>query len=551
LRQAVNALLAVPIGAAIRAGTTLRQSVRARAGIALGLALVLGTGVIGVIGAGQPAITVATLPQPILPLTQAAFATAFSTDRGLSDSVAISFTAPMDARSVAAAVTVEPPAPVDLAWNATGTVLTISPRSRWPVGALNTVTVGAGALARSGQPLARSARAVFVTRDAATGSIAATAPIGARVSTVTSFEVAFDGPVDPDTVADSVALDPPTPGSFVPMLPGQESTSYLFIPATALRADTAYRVTVAGVRDLDGLPLDAVTLHVRTAKAPAVVRFGPSDGGTALARQGAVSLTFTEAMDRASTARALKVALGGRAIAGKIGWLEHDTVLTFSPSTALPFDTPVSIDLAVGATSASGIPLDKAAFATLRTVKAPPPPKPAPPPDAQVDKAPASISATGGAAVGGGSWAAVERYYLGLMNCTRTGGWVTATGKCSSPGGRNVAALKLDSGISSKVSRPYARKIAISGDCAHFVGSTPATRLRRAGYTSYRWAENLGCRSGNPFSAVLGSHLFFQAEKPYLGGHYVNLMNAKYDRVGIGVWVSGGRVRLVVDFYHP
>jgi len=28
-------------------------------------------------------------------------------------------------------------------------------------------------------------------------------------------------------------------------------------------------------------------------------------------------------------------------------------------------------------------------------------------------------------------------------------------------------------------------------------------------------------------------------------------MNAKYDRVGIGVWVSHGRVRLVIDFYHP
>ena len=52
-------------------------------------------------------------------------------------------------------------------------------------------------------------------------------------------------------------------------------------------------------------------------------------------------------------------------------------------------------------------------------------------------------------------------------------------------------------------------------------------------------------------SAVLGSHRFFQSEKPYSGGHYVNMMNAKYDRVGIGVWVSSGRVRLVIDFYHP
>jgi uncharacterized protein YkwD len=145
----------------------------------------------------------------------------------------------------------------------------------------------------------------------------------------------------------------------------------------------------------------------------------------------------------------------------------------------------------------------------------------------------------------------VERYYMGLMNCTRTGGWVTSGGNCNSPGGRNVAALKLDSGISSKVSRPYAKKLAVGNDCSHFIGGNPGDRLRRAGYTSYRWAENLGCRSGNPYSAVLGSHLFFQSEKSYNGGHYVNMMNSKYDRAGIGVWVYSSRVRLVVDFYHP
>ncbi len=145
----------------------------------------------------------------------------------------------------------------------------------------------------------------------------------------------------------------------------------------------------------------------------------------------------------------------------------------------------------------------------------------------------------------------METYYLGLMNCTRTGGWVTSSGSCSSPGGRNVAALKLDSGISSKVARPYAKKLALGNDCSHFIGGNPGDRLEAAGYTSYRWAENLGCRSGGAKSAVLGSHLFFQSEKSYNGGHYVNMMNAAYDRVGIGVWVASGRVRLVVDFYHP
>jgi uncharacterized protein YkwD len=193
-----------------------------------------------------------------------------------------------------------------------------------------------------------------------------------------------------------------------------------------------------------------------------------------------------------------------------------------------------------GATAAGGAPLAVAGHGTFRTLGA-----------SVTTASPAATTTTsGGSAVGGGTWAAVETYYLGLMNCTRTGGWVTSTGACSSPGGRNVAPLKLDSGISSKVSRPYARKLAINNECSHFIGGNPGTRLRAAGYTSYRWAENIGCRSGSARAAVLATHLFYQSEKSTGGGHYVNLMNPAYDRVGIGVWVSGGRVRLVVDFYH-
>jgi uncharacterized protein YkwD len=195
------------------------------------------------------------------------------------------------------------------------------------------------------------------------------------------------------------------------------------------------------------------------------------------------------------------------------------------------------------ATAAGGGPLAVAAHSTFRTIGAAAP--------AMTDTAGStSVPVSAGSAVGGGSWAAVETYYLGLMNCTRTGGWVTSTGACSSPGGRNVAPLKLDTGISSKVSRPYARKMAINNECSHFIGGNPGTRLRAAGYSSYRWAENIGCRSGSARAAVLATHLFYQSEKSYGGGHYVNLMNPAYNRVGIGVWVSGGRVRLVIDFYH-
>ena len=140
------------------------------------------------------------------------------------------------------------------------------------------------------------------------------------------------------------------------------------------------------------------------------------------------------------------------------------------------------------------------------TVEPKPVPKPKPvqrASGAKVTKTPTSGSGTSSA-----PWLAVEKYYLKLLNCTRTGGWVLADGSCKGYGSGAYSAyvkpLSLSSGISSKVARPYAKKLAVGNDCSHFMGGDPGDRLRRAGYTSYRWAENIGCRSGNPYDAVLG-----------------------------------------------
>ncbi len=539
MHQAANALLAVPVFLAARAGALLRRLTQSRVGLALGLTLVLS---VGVLGTGQPATTVATRTTPILPLAQAAFTTTFSADRGVKEPVTIEFTTPMDPESVAAAMTVEPAKAVDLSWDETGTILTVSPRGRWDLATFNTVTVQAGALAASGQPLAQPARAIFFTRDATTASITPTAPLGSRVSINTTFLVSFSRPVDLETIRDAIRLDPPTPGSVRSISRLDGPTRFEFAPSVPLRSDVRYQLIVSGARDTDDLPLDDVALAVRTAKAPAVVRFRPFAESKDVGRDAVISVRFTEAMDRRSTARAFKVSVGGKAVAGSVRWAESDTVLVFTPKAALPYGSKISMDVAAGAKNTAGVTVVAAGHAIFRT--------------ARKGVAPAidtsgGGSGGGGGAVGGGSWAAIETYYLGLMNCTRTGGWVTSTGRCSSPGGRNVAPLKLSSGISSKVARPYAKKLAVGADCSHFIGGGPDDRLRRAGYTSYRWAENIGCRPGGAKSSVLGTHLFYQSEKPYNGGHYRNLMNSAYSQVGIGVWVSGGRVRLVVDFYHP
>jgi uncharacterized protein YkwD len=150
-------------------------------------------------------------------------------------------------------------------------------------------------------------------------------------------------------------------------------------------------------------------------------------------------------------------------------------------------------------------------------------------------------------------WYGAETYYLGLVNCTRTGGWVRTDGTCKDYGSgkysKYVAPLKLSAGISN-VSRGWAKYLAVGNRCVH---GDPAARLRKAGYTSYRWAENIGCRDGyaSAKKAVLATHRFYQSEKPTNGGHWRNIKNPVYKLIGIGVWRSGSRTRLVTDFYTP
>jgi len=110
----------------------------------------------------------------------------------------------------------------------------------------------------------------------------------------------------------------------------------------------------------------------------------------------------------------------------------------------------------------------------------------------------------------------------------------------------------LTSGISTHVSRPYARLLAVRGLCTHFADHDPGYRLRRAGFLHWTWGENIGCRDGytSVKSAVLASHLAFQAEKYTGGGHWKNIKNSAYLYVGIGVWRYGIRTRLVTDFYR-
>ncbi len=391
-----------------------------------------------------------------------------------------------------------------------------------------------------------------------------------------ALTVTFSRRMDESSVVEALRVVPATP---IAVSWNAAGTSVTVMPTRAWLSSTYYTITVgASALDSVGGSLGAMTrvafitgpasapavawVATQTARAarPAIVRFRPVNGASSVARAATLSVRFSTAMDRAATAPAFSATANGRPIVGAIRWAEGDTVLVLTPSTALPAGALLRMSVAATARSAAGSVLGAAVTATARTVVATTPtvrptpaatPKPAtsPPPSKPTASKPV-VPAAGGSA-GGAPWYAVETYYLKLMNCTRTGGWVTATGACSSPGGLSTRPLVLDAGLSDRVSRPYAKLLATSGACDHFINGTPTDRLHRAGYSGWA-AENIGCRSApTAYQSMVFTQIFFQDEKP-CGGycHYANLMNPAYTRCGIGVWIDHGRIRLVVDFYH-
>jgi hypothetical protein len=461
----------------------------------------------------------------------------------------------MDATTLANALTVRPPTPLDLAWDATGKALSISTARGWEPGTYYTITIGTTALDRSGRSLAAPARASFTTR-AMTGvriDASAAAQDGA-LPTSGSFIVAYTGPVDVAQATAAIRIAPAVQGTFRTGVTGTGGTLLTFVPAQPLAANTDYSVSFDGVvRDLDGAQTatpSALTVH--TVTGASVVRFRPRNGTNDVQRTSALSVRFTAPMDRTATAAAFSARVGTTKLKGRITWAEGDTVLVFEPASALGYGAKVVMQVTAAARDLVGTPIASARSVTFAAEKKPAPAKPGAKQTVRRSSGtPGSATvhiATGGSVVGSASWHAVELYYLKLMNCTRGGGWVTSAGDCSSPGGSGIAPLILSPGISDRVSRPYAKLLTANGICSHFVGGNPGDRLRAEGYGGdYR--ENLGCLGGNPYASALSTHLFFQSEKP-CGGycHYANIMAKTMKYVGIGLWIADGRLRLVIDF---
>lgn len=153
-------------------------------------------------------------------------------------------------------------------------------------------------------------------------------------------------------------------------------------------------------------------------------------------------------------------------------------------------------------------------------------------------------------------WSA-EKYALSLLNCTRTGGWVAASGRCKARGSGKFSAkrapLPRSRSISKKVAWPWASTLTAAQTCGHVMPGEPdlRQRLSASGFAYRSFGENVGCGWGGatPKQVVLSTHRAMQAERSWGGGHWKNMKYGGYKSVGIGVATRNGRTTVVYDFY--
>ena len=170
-------------------------------------------------------------------------------------------------------------------------------------------------------------------------------------------------------------------------------------------------------------PMDAVQVH-SVACAGGDVRFRPHDDATQVKREATIRSGSRSAMDRSRTADAVHVAADGKAVAGR----EHVVAETARRSWSTrrrrsPFGAKVTVErrphCRVPLPAPTSVGTTRARF---RRSSPSPVGRRARHPDRRQRR-------------GHGQLARASRpYYLRLMNCTRTGGWVTSGGACSSPG---------------------------------------------------------------------------------------------------------------------
>ncbi|MCL6450513.1 MAG: Ig-like domain-containing protein [Acetobacteraceae bacterium] len=179
------------------------------------------------------------------------------TDVPADASVTIRFSAPMDRRSVEAAMKLDPAVKYVAEW-VDDTTVVLKPQGRWPAGRAISLEVGRTAVSRAGEPLGKPYAWSFTIRPDFLRAVSLRPEDGeAGVALDTPLEITFDRPLDAASALGALDISPTTPGS----VSCQEAV-LRFVPSGGWLPSTTYSVFVRsgpsrGLRGSDGKGLEA------------------------------------------------------------------------------------------------------------------------------------------------------------------------------------------------------------------------------------------------------------------------------------------------------
>jgi uncharacterized protein YkwD len=477
-----------------------------------------------------------------------------------TDPVTITFDRPMDTAAVDGNLQLEPVARFQTSWNSQRTSLTVSPLSRWQTDQRYVLTFAGIAANLGGRAGAIGTRQVTFTTQTAptisefrvhlaqparadaaqsTSDLSRSIPFGDAnavlgdlplidtpedttddASSNTGIRLGFASPMDRADVESRFHISPGVRGAF-----SWDGDSLTFTPRDRLEPGTRYAVSVVGAHDLEGNRLAGdVSFSFTTRTDAEVVSFSPDRHASGVTSRH-LTLRFSQPMNVRETRQALRVVDvdAGRRLGGSFEWNDRHTRLDFTFRRSLPKGHTIEVRLTRAARDMDG---NRLTVSWRFETKAPPRPAPA----AASTVAPPLPS-------GPNAPAGTLDYALWLINQSRAD--------------YGFAPLRLDSAISA-VASAHAWDQINYNYFSHTGrdGSQVSDRLRAAGI-SFGWSgENMCYYNGMGVRAMLDwCHNTFMSE-PYPGvaNHIGNILSPHYNRVGIGIAQSGGKVIIVWDF---
>ena len=183
-----------------------------------------------------------------------------------------------------------------------------------------------------------------------------------RVALITtSIEIGFSEPVEVESAADAIRLEPPVEGAV-----SWSGSTMIFTPADPLELETSYTLTVGeGIRDLAGNVMSELPppFEFATAGRPVLAASSPADGDEDVPLAGPIALTFTTLMDTASVEAELRLQ---PSFGHELRW--SGELLEIVPTQPLEPGRDYMVTIEAEAADVAGVTLDEAISIRFTTV---------------------------------------------------------------------------------------------------------------------------------------------------------------------------------------